>query len=62
VRAVLADRDQRGTHAWLRTDPHFYWYFHDWDDAYDAYDYSLFDGGPDPGGYDPGNEPAWEGS
>jgi len=65
VRNMLKDRNQRGAHAWLRNDPHFYWYYDgsDWDDAYDSYDYALFDGGPDTGGYDMGGaEQAWEGS
>lgn len=68
LRQVLSDRQQRGGFAHLRDDPHFFWYFDgaDWFEAYDDYDYALFDretagaeGGDDAALL--GEEP-WEGS
>ena len=46
VRQDLTDRHNRGSHAFLRDDPYFYWYYYDdtWYDApYTADDSSLFD-------------------
>jgi hypothetical protein len=45
LRQVLKDRGQRGYFAHLAEDPYFFWYFdgQDWFDAYDQYDYALFD-------------------
>lgn len=68
LRQVLADRQQRGGYAYLRDDPYFFWYFDgaDWFEAYDEYDYALFDrettaaGGPDDAG--PHGAEPWEGS
>jgi hypothetical protein len=66
LRQVLRDRQQRGYFAHLADDPYFFWYFDgaDWFEAYDQYDYALFDPGAagesdDPSHLDGG---AWEGS
>jgi uncharacterized membrane protein YgcG len=50
LRNQLRDPRTRGSYAYLRDDPFFYWYYNDdtwFDDPYGADDYALFDGGPD---------------
>lgn len=61
LRKALRQREQRGTLAFLRDDPYFYWYFSGGQEqAYDQYDYALFD---QRGGADDGQpHEAWEGS
>ena len=61
LRRALRDRTQRGSLAFLRDDPYFYWYFTgNAEHMYDEYDYKLFDqrAGED----DHAAEEAWEGS
>lgn len=48
LRERLKDPQTRGTFAYLRDDPYFYWYYNDVDwfaDPYGADDFALFDEG-----------------
>ena len=67
LRNDLRDRNARGSRAFLRDDPYFYWYFHDdgwFDDPYHEQDYSLFDAGAGAAALagDESFDGAWEGS
>lgn len=46
LRNTMRDRNARGSRAFLRDDPYFYWYFHDdgwFDDPYSEQDFGVFD-------------------
>lgn len=65
LRKELRDRGHRGSYAYLRDAPYFYWYHshHDWyDDPYYADDYDLFDAGQHDAYAADALDGAWEGS
>lgn len=63
LRQELDTRSDRGSVAWLRDDPYFYWYhssYHWHSSPYTSSDYALFDDASQPQEAD--LEAGWEGS
>lgn len=63
LRHEMEERTDRGSVAWLRDDPYFYWYgssYHWHSSPYTRRDYALFDDANQP--YDADMDAGWEGS
>jgi hypothetical protein len=63
LRNEVADPYKRGSYAYLRDDPYFFWYYREdswFSDPYGAEDYALFDAAESDFGADVGDD--WAGS
>lgn len=65
LREDVAAQEDRGSVAWLREDPYFYWYHSSYQWGHSHYtrdDYRLFDSSHQPSDVDADLDAGWEGS